>query len=103
MKTEFLNQAVITESIKMVGQWYPHRLCGLSGRALGLKLHEERACYCEVILGMVLFKDDIKAPNLRPFREGEGQATFPLADLEPEALFTHKDLCHHTLLLELFS
>lgn len=42
MKTGFLNQAVITESIKMVGQWYPDRLCGL-WTGSGLKLREERA------------------------------------------------------------
>lgn len=60
-------------------------------------------CYCEVILGTFLWRRH-QGPRFEAFQEGEGQATFPLVDLEPEALFTHKDLHHHTLLpLELFS
>ena len=51
--------------------------------------------YHEIILGLVLWREH-QGSKSEAYQEYEGQATCPLrVDLNPEALFTYKDLPHH--------
>ena len=80
----------------MVGQWYPDRLCGLRTGS-GLKLREERALLLWGHLRDVSLKKTSR-PQIWGLSGGWRPSHIPSVDLEPEALFTHKDLRHHTLL-----